>query len=411
MVKQIVVLVAAFAVVTSGAYAVSLQDVPFENTTVSSSSIRGVAVDANGDLYVAGTTKTAASVVVPAYWKMTGGAFGAPIVLPTAGDGEIGASALGIGVLANGDVVVSSGQNGGLSDWRSTPGAANNGWTDRMLSGGLGQATRNASQNALTVAADGVHYYQVGRNGASDKAAVFYADGATGAGTSDEWSGSGLKPMGVSRTGVAAYFASNRVWYKDSTGTHQLPGFSGRTDAWSQAQGISGDGKTIVGDAKWSDAEGNQWPAFWDLTTSTQEPTKLGLLPTTTTTTFAYAVDEDGSVMAGMSYMTYPDGVNRYAACYWDRTQLDSFGRPAAHDILVEAKAAGVAAANWFTLDRAYSVTPDGRWVTGDGQWDLDGNFATTTDRVLKGFAFEIPEPATLSFLALGGLALLRRRH
>ena len=54
-------------------------------------------------------------------------------------------------------------------------------------------------------------------------------------------------------------------------------------------------------------------------------------------------------------------------------------------------------------LERCISITADGKTIAGRGVLTSDGSY--------RGFVVTIPEPATLAFLALGGLAMLRRRR
>ncbi len=83
-------------------------------------------------------------------------------------------------------------------------------------------------------------------------------------------------------------------------------------------------------------------------------------------------------------------------AVLWDTTGIwDATGQPVALASLVNM-------ADWSSLSRVTSMSDDGKTLAGWGIWAADG----TT----RGFVVVIPEPATLSLLVLGGLAMLRRR-
>ena len=60
-----------------------------------------------------------------------------------------------------------------------------------------------------------------------------------------------------------------------------------------------------------------------------------------------------------------------------------------------------------WTLNTARAIS-NTNWVTGIGKYDPDGAGPLLAyDRL---FTIQVPEPATLAFVAFGGLALLMRR-
>jgi hypothetical protein len=66
---------------------------------------------------------------------------------------------------------------------------------------------------------------------------------------------------------------------------------------------------------------------------------------------------------------------------------------------------------DYQALERNFGVTLNATWDMGDFDGDGDVNF-TDYQTLERNFGAGVPEPATLSFLALGGfLALVRRRR
>jgi uncharacterized protein (TIGR03382 family) len=115
--------------------------------------------------------------------------------------------------------------------------------------------------------------------------------------------------------------------------------------------------------------------------------------------TNAFDVSNNGTVV-GFSYNSH-DGQGNLIAGY--RAAIWAPGSTAGillQDILA---ANGVGLGDFSSLERCISITADGTTIAGRGVLTLDGSY--------RGFVATIPEPATMSFLALGGLALLRRRR
>lgn len=283
---------------------------------------------------------------------------------------------------------------------------------------GSGQATNGGQANQI-VPISGNQYYNLGKNTSSADVGISYTiDGVTRTDTQDTWSmkhaGASTAAgtvQGISQTGVAVgELRSNetgsnirRAYVHGSTGVIALPGIAGRTDARAQGYGISADGKVAVGLARWTDADAYEFPAYWtEDAPATWSSHKLGTLDSFTSSSVAFSANQDGSIIVGYAY---PNSTRGECSVFWDRSVLDGNGLPKANLTKDYLASKGVDVSEWTELRRTYSAyTSAGglTYIVGDGTWKADG--------LTRGFLVIIPEPATMSLLALGGLALLRRR-
>lgn len=168
-----------------------------------------------------------------------------------------------------------------------------------------------------------------------------------------------------------------------------FPGLGGDYDvAWA----VSGDGSKIFGHSR--DVVGGVLkPYMYDV--GTASIVALPTLPGTNSTSTVYGtiggLNGDGTWAVGSCYV----GADR--ATLWntvDMTALDLTQWAADRGIL----------GDFTRLGRTYAIGQDlegNLWIAGDG----------ATAAGTRGYLLVTPEPATLSFLALGGLALLRRRR
>lgn len=191
---------------------------------------------------------------------------------------------------------------------------------------------------------------------------------------------------------VGASFSSSgfqaSFWRQGSPaeGLGDLPG----GEFYSFASDISGDGLVVVGSSKsrFADRTSQELEAFrW---TRDDGLVNLSGLPDGLRYSRAQGVSADGSIVVGLmsSSETSQD------AFIWD----DLHGMRVLEDVLTDQY--GLDLTGW-RLDEATGISDDGRVIVGNGK-NPRGN--------MDGWVAVIPEPATLSLLALGGLAVIRRR-
>lgn len=116
--------------------------------------------------------------------------------------------------------------------------------------------------------------------------------------------------------------------------------------------------------------------------------------PGATSTSSAYGASADGKYAVGRIY----NGVEN--ATLWNLTNTAAI---TVTDLTSWASSRGVLG-SFTRLDRAASIG-----VNGSGELVVSGYGTTASGS--RAFVLTMPEPATLSFLAIGGLALLRRRR
>lgn len=216
---------------------------------------------------------------------------------------------------------------------------------------------------------------------------------------------------GVSYTGLAvgrARTVSGSSVYRNytlqytGTGTPTAGTFNGLdgTNA-GEAWAISGDGTQIFGWSPTAALPGSLLPYKYTVGGAI---TALPLLPGTTGSTslgLAYGASEHGDYAVGYDYV----GVTR--AAIWSKLNDPNSANWQVQDLTTLASTLGVLGP-FSVLTKAYSVavaTDGSLWITGIGSLASGG--------ATRGFVMNIPvpEPATLGFLAIGGLAFIRRRR
>jgi hypothetical protein len=153
-----------------------------------------------------------------------------------------------------------------------------------------------------------------------------------------------------------------------------------------------GEGEKIVAGGLYQGVRAVRWDA------SGTAATELGNLGTDVygyTRCYAWAINSAGTAVGSAEWF-YAGLIEGTHAVYWG---LD--GVPVDLNDLIDPSS------GWI-LTEALAISDTG-WVTGTGQFDPDGTGYLGTYQ--RGFLMQVPEPATLSLLVVGGLAVLRRRR
>ena len=151
----------------------------------------------------------------------------------------------------------------------------------------------------------------------------------------------------------------------------------------SQARDVSADGSVVVG---MSDSASGTEAFRW---TSGGDMVGLGDLEGGSFGSQAYGVSADGTVVVGGG-----TSVTGTEAFIWDQIN----GMRSIQDMLINDFSLDLTG---WKLNTASSISADGLTIVGYGN---------SPNGYIAGWVATIPEPATLTMLALGGLRILRRR-
>jgi len=404
MMKRMVIVAAVMAVVASSAMAASLVNIPALGTNVAT---QGRAITPDGK-YVTGVSSSTSGILTSEQgwiWDATNGtrAIGDPAKSNLSGG-------TGIGYRTNPttnvkEIVVGGRESGGqYGVFLSTDNGAN--WGRKLVTSGTSPASgpTNSIGGGGTTGdcwfgwTDPAAAYNTVSKGTGDP--ITFVNGTKSYSTNGMGTANGLSNTGrMAGSRKSTSGLTQNYWFQNSGTTglteNSFNGLDGTKVGMGQA--MSGDGTKVFGYSHTTADQAAWYPYMYTISTTTT--TALPLLPGTTTTTgaagYVYGASTDGRYAVGMDY------VGMEKAVLWD-TQLGTVT-----DLTTYATNAGILGAFTGNLRRAYSVG-----VNGLGQPVITGyGYAPSIQTGYTGFVLTIPEPATLSFLALGGLAMLRRRH
>jgi len=430
MMKRIVLCVAALAILTSVASASVVQFNILNNSTGSGTTSE-ISISSGGD-YVAGYGyNTTLAYAFPVYWStdLNGGT--APVNHEVTGGWGAG-TLKGIDKKAGGTLWTAA--NAG-----STVFSANN-FTGRygtpMLQGGLKD---HLGGNSMTTVGNGNVMRATPTGDAAWICGSWYAGNSKGADgqiwlTSDanfptasyhptHSSGTTVNMQSIAQNGNAVGQAKDAIGQTGATGRPRgvywttantgavlnIPTFANNgVTTEAQPYGVSNNGTYFSGLAY----QNNNafYRAFrWTIGDANSEMLTTYTGYNTSTYVVSYAIADDGTA-SGSCYsddQSLPGGL----AGAHDTATIWLPGQTVGTRVIDALIAAGVYDSHIRALGRAYGVTllSDGNIaISGEGTYWLDDAHSLYGTRAW--FAV-IPEPATIGFLALGGLALLRRRR
>lgn len=419
MMKRIIIVVAAMALVTSTAMAATLLRIaPLAGLEATETCGRAITPDGK---YVAGINDSQGIL-----WASDGAGGGVTSNVIASGRQSTVASGIGYRTVTAGQEVVIGGLSSG---WATTYGATVSAggvptWNWSARDANTGTAPNLPTANSLsgtgttdkwyltfdhqTAATNKQFWCARGQGDPVGTMTGTYGPKSTTYESHVRGIGGGLAATPIGRMAVARRDTSNtsamQNYYYDYAGTAAPAGtkFKGlqagtyNGEPWA----VSGDGTKLGGFAPVDGGRTGNWPYLYTVAGATiaELPT---LLPNNTgayaTNGIVYGLSADGEWAAGMDYTK---GIE--LAVLWNTVNKKEFNL---NQYCIDK---GILDGFTGNLRRAYAVGENAL-----GQPVITGRGYYTADAQYRGFVLtmDIPEPATVGFLALGGLALLRRRR
>jgi len=404
MMKKILVGAAAVAILSTGAFAATINSDPglyaigVLDAGTPYSVPMGIDVS-DGKVYTAGTSYSATWSGNHPFIGVLDSSSSSIIEIPNpSGDGN--SKAQGVSVALSNNQIAAGGTVGGIGRSYIAPlnDIANGSWSTMYGSDaqceGMNVNRTSESENDRTEV--------VGRNTKNNRGLrVRMAVGP--------WSSSVGEYLPLNGTKVKALsISTNRTMYGQEEGTPRSSDAvytSGINTSVTRvpmadpserslAYGISENAQFMCG-MQYNTAASWVYDAFvWD--TSDASATILPVSSTWEVNPAAYAVNSQG-IVAGRGY----NSIDGETAGIWPDKNSELI------TIADLAASYGIDTSDWTNFKRLYAISD----VQDDGKYAISGYGTWAADGTSRGFVLVVPEPATLSFLALGGLALLRRRR
>ena len=424
--KSIQLGVVAASVATTSAFGISLDLIPEISGDAVSVTMQGFATTPDGK-FVVGIAGSRGFV-----YQTYGAGFGT--TYNVLGGGAQATTANGVGYRTSGgntELLISGFSSGFPTEWMTTDGGAT--FTGRRRNASMPGTPQMGTANQLgSQLGSDIYYVSSSRNASGQPVYLNQGSGAWGASGPAvfTWDNKGITSpsssimRGVSAIGRAvgrrgSSGANDQAYVMDwVSGTPSAyfintlnDGLNGGNLQMGEAWSVSQNGVAVFGRSFLTGTSGDLYSFKTTIAgfAGTHAQGAVNRLPElagtggSTGRTTPYGASADGRYAVGMDYL----GIEK--AALWDTGD----GNPlnwTVMDLTQYAIDRGIIG-NWLRLARAYSVGVDPLTgdpiVTGQGVWSPDGGATLYT----RAWVMQIPEPSSLSLLALGGLAALVARR